>query len=328
MTSKAWIKSAVIAVVMAAMSAQSALAADPVRIMLDWIPGGWHSALYLGRDKGCFSDQNLEISIARGAGGVDAVAKVASDVADVGAADLGTVMVGINRNNAPIKAILPLYGDSPFGVLAPASAHVDGLSDLQGLTLAAAPGDSNIQMLPQAMAMAGADFSKVKVVRADPSALVGLLLQGQVDAMTTFLTTAEIPKAIGAKAGRKLEFYHYGKKLGVYGVSYFASEKFLQSRPDVVRRLVVGLECAYRAANNNPAAAVDALLREFPEKNRDAELAAATAGARLTFGSDTFGTHGFDWDDARAVRTLELTLAAQGVTKPIGDIGRYLQASH
>ena len=299
-------------VVMTASVASPSSAADGVRVMFDWIPGGWHAAWYAGRVNGCFGDQNLDISLERGSGGVDTVAKVASGLADVGMADLGTVMIGAHKNKAGVKAIFPVYMDNPFGILSLKSTTIASLKDLEGLKLAAGPGDSNIQLLPYAMQLAGADFNKVQAERADFSALLGLLLREKVEAFTTFLTTAQILKAVAKSAGKEVAFYHYGRDLKIYGSVIFATDEFLKERPEVAKRLVAGMKCAYEAARADPDAAADALLAEYPSKKRDAELASIRGGMILTFGAETYKTHGFDWDMDRIARTFELALTAQG----------------
>ena len=306
------LKLGVAALVLTASTASPSFGADGVRMMFDWIPSGWHAVWYAGRVNGCFGDRNLDISLERGSGGVDTVAKVASGLADVGLADLGTMMIGAHRNGAAVKAIFPVYMDSPFGILSLESTGVASLKDLEGLKLAAGPGDSNIQILPHAMQLAGADFEKVHTERADFSALLGLLLQEKVDVFTTFLTTAQILKTVSMKAGKEVAFYHYGKDLNVYGSVVFATDDFLKTRPDVAMRLMDGMQCAYEAARADLDAAADALLAEFPSKKRDAELAAIRGGSILTFEADAYGKHGFAWDMDRVARTFELSLKAQG----------------
>ena len=94
----------------------------------------------------------------------------------------------------------------------------------------------------------------------------------------------------------------------------FATDQFLGERPDVAKRLVAGMKCAYEAARADPDAAADAPLAEFPSKKRAADLASIRGGIILTFESETYQKHGFDWDMDRVARTFELALTAQGET--------------
>ena len=306
------LKMGFVAAAITASAASPSSAADSVKVMFDWIPGGWHAAWYAGKVNGCFGDRKLEVSLQRGSGGVDTVAKVASGLADVGMADLGTVMIGAHKNKAGVKAIFPVYMDNPFGILSLKTTKIASLKDLEGLKLAAGPGDSNIQMLPYAMQLAGADFKKVKAERADFSALLGLLLREKVEAFTTFLTTAQILKAVSKSAGKEVAFYHSGRDFEIYGSVIFATDTFLKERPAVAKRLMAGMKCAYEAARANPDAAADALLAAFPSKKRGAELASIRGGIILTFGAGTYKTHGFEWDMDKVARTFQLALTAQG----------------
>jgi NitT/TauT family transport system substrate-binding protein len=298
-------------------------AADKVKMMFDWIPGGLSGGWYASRTNGCFGDLNLEMTFDRGSGGVDTVAKVAAGLSDIGMADLGTIMLGIDRSGAKVKALTPIYTTSPFGVLTLSNSGVKTLKDLEGRSLASGPGDSAILMLPLAMKMAGADYSKIEHQKADFSALLGLLLQGKIDSHTTFLTTGRILQNVVNKTGKKAEFIHFGNSLGIYGSTIFANEKFLKERPGVARKVIKAVQCTYLAARKDPEATADALLGEFPEKKRGAEMASIHGGIDLVFNTETYKRSGFDWAMDQVQKTYESTMQAQG-RKATGDASRFL----
>lgn len=295
-------------------SATQASAADKVTLMFDWLPSGLHGAWYAGKTNGCLAEQNLDVSMERGFGGVDTVAKVASGVTDMGMADLGTVILAGVREHAPVKALFPVYNESPMAVATMSDSGIKSLKDLEGHKLASAPGDSTVVMLPLAMTDAGADFSEVERMSADVSALFGLLMQGKTDAITTFMTTGKILQGIASSAGRQLDLIHFGADLGIYGSVIFANQSFIGSKPDIVARVVKAGECIYEKARANPDSVVDALMEAFPTKKRENEAAAAKAGLSLVFDNATFKEHGFSWDMARVERTLKMSLEAQGLT--------------
>ena len=308
------------------MSAQTASATDQVKMLFDWIPGGIHSAWYAGANNGCFDDRGLEFSFDRGSGSVDTVAKVAAGLGDIGMADFGTLMIGIQKKNAKVKALMPLYSDSPFGILTLDSTGINSVKDLEGRKLASGPGDAAIQMLPLAMEMSGGDIGAVKSEKADFSALLGLLLQGKIDGHTTFLTTSKILSAVVSKTGKKPKFIHFGKDLNMYGSVLFASEKFLAERPQVAKKAVDAVQCALQAAQKNPDAAVDALKAKFPEKKREAELAAVAGGIELIFDSEAYKANGFAWDEARIKTTYTNTMRSQGDDTKFGKSSDFVHA--
>jgi len=297
---------------MLALPGTGAQAADQVKFMFDWIPGGIDGALYAGQSNGCFADQDIEFTFDRGAGGVDTVAKVASGLADLGRADLGTVLLGASGSGAEVKALFPIYSTSPFVILTLADSGIDGLKDLEGRVLSHGPGDSAIQMLPIAMQNAGADLSKVETQTVDFSALLGLLIQGKSDAQTSFLTTARILQNVLAGAGKEGKVIHFGQDLDMYGSVVFATQDFLNERPEVAARAAKALQCAYSKGNENPASAADALLAEFPEKKRAAEEASIAAAQQLIFGNATHEANGFSWDMQRVQTTFKNAKMAKG----------------
>src|SRR5690606_7614334 len=112
----------------------------------------------------------------------------------------------------------------------------------------------------------------------DVSALFGLLMQGKTDAITTFMTTGKILQGIASSAGKQLALIHFGADLGIYGSVIFANQSFIESKPDIVARVVKAGECIYEKARDNPESTVDALMEAFPTKKRENEEAAAKAG--------------------------------------------------
>lgn len=308
------------------ISAQPASAADQVKMLFDWIPGGIHGAWYAGANNGCFADRDLEFSFDRGAGSVDTVAKIASGLGDVGMADFGTLMLGVKNSGAKVKALMPIYSDSPFGIMSVESTGIDSVKDLEGRKLASGPGDAGILMLPLAMELAGGDFAKVEAEKADFSALLGLLLQGKIDGHTTFLTTSKVLSAVVIKAGKTPKFIHFGKDLNMYGSVLFANEQFLSERPDVARKAVEAVQCALEAARKNPDSAVDALMEKFPEKKREAELAAIAGGIELIFNSDAYAANGFAFDEARTKTTFTNTMRSQNKDAAFGSSSEFVHA--
>ena len=99
-------------------SAQMAAAADAVDFQLDWTPGGISAAYYLGVEQGCFTDQDIDVTISRGYGAADAVTKVATGVADFSVTDLGVIIGTIAESGTRRVSASP----SPGSRYSPSSA--------------------------------------------------------------------------------------------------------------------------------------------------------------------------------------------------------------
>ena len=105
-------------------SAQMAAAADAVDFQLDWTPGGISAAYYLGVEQGCFTDQDIDVTISRGYGAADAVTKVATGVADFSVTDLGVIIGTIAESDAPVKAIMPIVSQTPMAIAVMADSEI------------------------------------------------------------------------------------------------------------------------------------------------------------------------------------------------------------
>lgn len=159
-----------------ALCAGRAQAGDVVTIQLDWVPGGIYAAWYYGLANHCFIDRGIDLKIARGYGAGDAITKVATGTSEFGITDLGAMIASRAKSGAAVKGIMPIVSDSPFAVVVMETSPVHSLKDLEGKRVAAGAGDAGMQFLPIGMSLAGADFSKIEQINAEPATLAGLLI--------------------------------------------------------------------------------------------------------------------------------------------------------
>src|SRR5690242_21058521 len=95
------------------LGVSAASAQDKVRFQTDWIPSGEHAMYYGGWQKGIFAEEGIDITITRGYGSGDTVAKLAGGAFDYGVADIAAVMTARARQGVPVKTIATLYTHSP-----------------------------------------------------------------------------------------------------------------------------------------------------------------------------------------------------------------------
>jgi NitT/TauT family transport system substrate-binding protein len=81
-------------VLMAAMFALPAKAADKVIFSLNWVPYGLHYGVFAAEAQGYYRDADIYIDIQRGYGSGDTVKRVATGVATVGMADMASIIIG------------------------------------------------------------------------------------------------------------------------------------------------------------------------------------------------------------------------------------------
>jgi NitT/TauT family transport system substrate-binding protein len=293
------------------LAPMAASAADDVKLILDWTPGGFEASWYYGIEKGCFQDQGINLKVQRGYGGADTVTKIAAGVGDFGIADLSSIMLGKLTANAAVTAIMPQYTASPISIGILAGSGIKTISDLEGKTVAAAPGDSGIKILPVSFEEAGAHFSKVKVETVDFSTLSGLLIQGKVDAITTYSTTAMIIDAAAKKAGKSVITIPFVADLGVYSNSIFTSDKMIEKNKDLVERFKRASVCSFEKARDDLPAAVAAMDRSVGGMDEALHTAIAKASIPLIFTSPNFKATGWKWNEIAVAKTLDVAVRAQ-----------------
>ncbi|SMH28174.1 ABC transporter substrate-binding protein [Mesorhizobium australicum] len=314
MTRKLLMSVAALAVAAGSILSTAARAADDVTLMLDWTPGGLAGAWYLGAKNGCFGDKGINLTVERGYGGGDTVTKIAAGVAPFGTADLSSIMLGKITAGAKVKAIMPIYSTSPVAVAVLADSGIGKIADLEGKTIAHAPGDSGIKILPIAFGKAGADFAKVKVETVEAATLSGLLIQGQVNAITTFVTTAMLINAAAQKAGKEVKTINFASELGVYSNSLLASEDTIAKNPALVARFKEAAICSFEAAKADPDGAVEAMNAVVGGLDMAVHTGIAKAALPLVFEDAKFKASGFGWNMDGVAATLDVAKQAQGVT--------------
>jgi ABC-type nitrate/sulfonate/bicarbonate transport system substrate-binding protein len=145
----------------------------------------------------------------------------------------------------------------------------------------------------------------------EPAALAGSLLQGKVDAILTYTTTAAGINAVAAKAGKSVTSIDFGKALKIYGDVIITSNDIAAKNSGLVDRFIDGMRCAYKNAYGNQEAAVRAMVSASPETDFGRELMLAKLGWALIFES---ASPALQWDPERIARSLEVTARAQNLT--------------
>lgn len=141
---------------------------------------------------------------------------------------------------------------------------------------------------------------------------------GACDVFADFIDL--MPRIQGKNPGvplRAFRFADYG--LSIYGSGIVAGNRFIEERPDVVRRMSSAAREALRFAREQPEAGLASLLRRYPETDPAMARDGWRHSARLIFGweAERFGPGWFD--AARWEETIRYEAAVQGVPTPPPD---------
>lgn len=240
----------------------------------DFLISGTTAPIFIAIEKGYFAEAGIEVTVSRGFGSADAVKRAATAQADIVQGDIGTAMLLRANEGAEVKVIAPLYDKLPHAVIFYEDQNITTPKDLEGKTLADAPGSAPRQIFPAFAAVAGVDLSRVDFRSVDPSVRNSIFAAGQLEIITAFiLNLADVEKlAYSQNPDRKITAMRYADYgLNMYGNGYITSDKMIAERPEAVAAFVQGAAKGLRDTFQDVPAAVETVKRFAPEV--DAEVA-------------------------------------------------------
>ncbi len=273
-----------LALTLAVTGSSIAVAADKVRFELDWLPGGDKSPVYVGIQQGFFADEGLEVSISVSRGSTDALTKLATNQADIGIADIAALMAARAQDKVPVSAVFNIFNQAPHAFFTLSTSDIESINDIAGKRVATSPFTSSNAFLPLLLEANGLPRDAVNLNRTDPGALGPMLITGNTDAIIAWVTNVALFQAQAASAGREIRVIPWSEAgLELYSSSIVASDRFLDSRPEVARRFLKAYRKSLQFTNANPEVAAADLQRMVPEVDPAVAAAQVTDTMKLVF---------------------------------------------
>ncbi len=241
-----------------------ALAQDKASLRLNWLLSGSHGAFVLGKERGYYKAEGIDLTLNEGRGSARSVQQIGSKDDDFAMADAGSLIAGASKG-IPAKSVMSLVNRSTFGVIARADLGIKTMKDLEGKRLAVTAGDGLTQLWPAVVAANKLDGDKVRLVMMDATAKTTSFLDKQVDAVLGGVT--EFPTLFKAKGVDSvvLSFADYG--VNTIGMTVIAHNDTIKAKPDMVKRFVRATQKSYEAMIAEPkeaAAAVNRMNKDLP----------------------------------------------------------------
>ena len=251
---------------LAAPSIVRAQTLTPVKFAIDFNFQGNHSVFSMAIKNGHFAKQGLDVKMDRGYGSGDTVVKIGAGAYDIGFADLNAAVIFNSAN--PGKRVMAVYQgfDKTLGsIITLKKSGITKPLDLQGKTLGAPEADAGRILFPVFAQKNGIDTMKVNWKSIAPNLRETILVQGQVDAITGFITTS-LFNLIAAGIPREdivtLPYADYG--LDLYGNAVIVREDFMKAHPDIVAGFVRATIAGTKDAIANRDAAMESLKAYDP----------------------------------------------------------------
>lgn len=233
-------------------------AADRVTLRTNWLFYGSHGIFFLGKDKGFYEEEGINLEVRQGNGSGNAVRLVANKN-DTFAYASASTMLNLAAKGAPVESVAVIDATGTDACLCWPDAGIAAFKDLEGkevMTTAAAGVNT---FFPVACANAGVDFKKIKLVNVAEAALVPSYLQKKAPCILGGID--DKPAEIQANGGAAPVIFKYAD-YGVFqpGYAIVAHKDTIKNKPDLVKRFVRATLKAAKAAEENPDEAIASLV--------------------------------------------------------------------
>lgn len=212
---------------------------------------------YLARDLGFYKQQGLDVTITSLASPTLALAGLSSGQFDIfgtcGVASAAAAYVG----GVHLKMIAPVGANTPglMKVLVKSDSSIRSRKDLAGKTVGLTSTGGSAQLINMMwLQQSGVDPTKVSYVALPSASIPSAILQGRIDA-------GQVPQPALGPALKSGDFRSLGEDivgLGPYGTltsGFCASDSFINSNPDAVKRFVKAILQANAYANTHKSRA-------------------------------------------------------------------------
>ncbi|MGW1785366.1 ABC transporter substrate-binding protein [Streptomyces sp. NPDC002143] len=239
-----------------------------VTFALDFMPNPTHNGLAYAIQKGLFAKEGIKLDILP-VGSTASDALMSAGQADAGFTSNYATALTSAAAGAPLKAIFSAMPHDPSAITVLKSSGITSPAQLGGKTYGGYGSKLELAMINSMITNAGGS-GKVKQV---------VLQVGSTEA----LKTRKVDVAV-TWPDQEYEFTQSGVKYTSFlaadydlpeasGLLMLAGDSFLKKSPELARGLVKAMSEGYQAAIDDPKAANEALMAQFPDANINAKVA-------------------------------------------------------
>jgi NitT/TauT family transport system substrate-binding protein len=260
-------KAAAIALLIAApiaFGATPAASQTKLTFLLNVPPAGYNAGFELAVEKGFYKEAGLDVTIEPGNGSQTTAQLIAVGKYDIGFADSAPVMKLIS-DGAKVKVLATILQGNPNAVTALKKTGLKSVADIKGRSVAMPNAGSQPSMFPLVLAANNLKESDVKLVNMPPQSMVAALIQGSVEVILGSVDQYDIALR---NQGQEIDSYLFiDSGAPTVSTSIIASDEFLAKNPEVARKFVAASLKGWYATLDNPAEAVAAMKKMFPDAN-------------------------------------------------------------
>lgn len=232
----------------------------------DWRFEGHTSYLHLGKAKGYFEQEGLDVQIDSGTGSTAAIQRIASGAYELGYGDLSALIEFIGNNPGPLlmQPVYMKYDQLPLVYTTLKKSNINSIAEFKGKQIAAGSFEVTRKLWPLVAKAAKIDPASVTWVTVDPTLRVNAVIKGDAQICGGFLSVAMDWNQRGVKTEDITIHNPVDLGLKLYGNAVFASTRLINENPKAVAGFVRALNRAMKEGLANPAESVKYLKQRDP----------------------------------------------------------------
>jgi putative hydroxymethylpyrimidine transport system substrate-binding protein len=234
-----------------------------VSLALDWFPNSNHAGIYAALDQGYFADEGLDVNVYTPVDPASVLLSVGAGRDDFGIS-YQTDLLQARNEGVPVVSITGIVQHPLNSVMALKSSGITRPADLRGLKVGYPGIPSNEGLLATMLASDGLTLNDVELIDIG-FALTQSLAAGSVDAIVgAYWTHESIVLDLEGLSVNVMRMEDWGVP-DFYELVLVASEKTVDERSDVARRLVRALSRGFEYALANPQKTIDIMVDNVGE---------------------------------------------------------------
>ncbi len=251
-----------------------------VNLQLGWITGGNQTGEVVAKRMGFYDQEGIDFAIQPGGPAIDGVAIVAAGRFEVGQVSSSPSNMLAVSQDIPIKVFATGLQQHPYTFFSLKKNPIRTPQDMVG---------KKIGIQATGLILLRALLAKNKIAEKDVNIItigndLSPLLTGQVEAVTGWQTNTTALKPFGAE---RVDLRLWDTGVRLYALPYYATVETIQKKPEVLQRFLRATTRGWAYANKNRDAAVDHLIKEYPNLNREDEKLALETQLGYAFNQQT-----------------------------------------
>jgi NitT/TauT family transport system substrate-binding protein len=265
---------------------------DEVTLNTSFLMDGAKAPVVLGKEKGFFEEQGIDVTLIEGTGSSATVQFIATKTHDFGLPGAQVVARAVNEG-LPVVMVANHTPRGQEGIFVRADSPIQTLADFVGRSVVVGLGQQTSVLIRDVFVAAGVDPDAVNIVEITEEGKNLLFLEGQYDGTATPFESIAVMQQ--AEPGLELRFFPFAD----YGLDTMSSGLVthvdtVAQNPDLVRRLVAAYAMSYLYAAEHPDELIEVTSVLYPSATPEILSAELEIVSALRDTPNTVG-HPFGW---------------------------------